>query len=110
VSARVRKAVWTLMGLVAAVALMALSAPAIAGAQTVNPNKQGGLDCNGERPIRQAARRTAECTDIRGFDNESNRNTWDGRFYDNGTYIGHDEPDMTFLSHQPGSGNDVTRT
>ena len=53
---------------------------------------------------------TAACTDIRGFNNESNQNTWDGRFYDNGEYIGDDEPDMTFLSHRPGSGNDVTWT
>jgi len=77
-------------------------------AQTVNPNRLGGLDCNGESQIQQAARRTAECTDIRGFDDKSNRNTWDGRFYDNGTYIGHHETDTTFLSHQPASGDDVT--
>jgi hypothetical protein len=48
------------------------------------------------------------CTDIRGFANESNANTWSGRFYDNGYYIGHDEPDMTFLSKAPGSGDNVT--
>ena len=46
------------------------------------------------------------CTDIRGFQH-SNRNTWDGRFYDNGNYIGHDEPDMTFLSSQSGTGDNV---
>jgi hypothetical protein len=50
------------------------------------------------------------CTDIRGFAGEDNFNTWGGRFYDNGVYIGHDEPDMTFLSSKPGSGNDVTWT
>ena len=38
------------------------------------------------------------CTDIRGFANVDNANNWDGRFFDNGHYIGHDEPDMTFLS------------
>jgi hypothetical protein len=48
------------------------------------------------------------CTDVRGFQGIKNQNTWDGRFYDNGHYIGHDEPDLTFLSSQPGSGNDVT--
>jgi hypothetical protein len=50
------------------------------------------------------------CTDIRGFANESNANTWNGRFYDNGHYIGHDEPDMTFYSSAPGSGDNVTWT
>ena len=34
----------------------------------------------------------------------SNNNTWDGRFYDNGHYIGHDEPDVTFLSNLAGLG------
>ena len=33
-----------------------------------------------------------------------------GKFYDNGHYIGHDEPDITFLSSQKGSGNNVTWT
>ena len=33
-----------------------------------------------------------------------------GKFYDNGTYIGHDEPDTTFQSSAPGSGNNVTWT
>ena len=37
-----------------------------------------------------------------------NSNTWGGKFYDNGQYIGHDEPDTTFLSNAPGSGNNVT--
>ena len=58
----------------------------------------------------QSVHMSAACTDIRGFNNEWNQNTWDGRFYDNNEYIGHDEPDMTFLSHQHGSGNDVTWT
>jgi hypothetical protein len=39
-----------------------------------------------------------------------NANTWDGRFYDNGVYIGHDEPMVTFLSSRAGSGNNVTWT
>jgi hypothetical protein len=33
-----------------------------------------------------------------------------GRFYENGKYIGHDEPSVRFISDQPGSGNDVTFT
>jgi hypothetical protein len=48
------------------------------------------------------------CTDIRGYANLDNANTWGGRFYDNGVYIGHDEPDMGFYSSRSGSGNNVT--
>ena len=39
-----------------------------------------------------------------------NSNTWGGKFYDNGHYIGHDEPDATFLSTAPGSGGNVNWT
>ncbi|WP_129545541.1 hypothetical protein [Arthrobacter dokdonensis] len=48
------------------------------------------------------------CTDIAGIAGVDNANTWGGRFYDNGYYIGHDEPDLTFLSSRPGTGNNVT--
>ncbi|MGH2888109.1 MAG: hypothetical protein ACRDNJ_00625, partial [Solirubrobacteraceae bacterium] len=65
---------------------------------------------NGHSTIQQSAKLTFACTDIRGFDNEWNANTWNGRFYDNGNYIGHDEPDISFLSSRTGSGNDVTYT
>jgi hypothetical protein len=68
---------------------------------------KGGLDCNGFSPV-QAPARTFTCTDVRGFAGVSNANTWGGRFYDNGHYIGHDEPDASFLSTTPGSGGDVT--
>ncbi len=78
-----------------------------AGAQTIT-NARGELDCNGNSPIQQPVRTSMNCTDIRGFTGVANANTWDGRFYDNGVYIGHDEPDVAFYSHQPGSGNDVT--
>ena len=98
VSVRVRKAVSPLLGLVAAMALVALASPAIAGAENVSSSNRGALDCNGDSPLQQAARPTMNCTDIRGFNTEWNANTWNGRFYDNGEYIGHDEPDTTFLS------------
>jgi hypothetical protein len=68
---------------------------------------RGALDCNGFSPIQQSLKPTGACTDIRGFAGD-NANLDDGRFYDNGHYIGHDEPDLTFLSNRPGSGNDVT--
>jgi hypothetical protein len=64
------------------------------------------LDCNGDSPI-QKMFRPMNCTDIRGFASVDNANTWGGKFYDNGQYIGHDEPDATFLSNAPGSGNNV---
>ncbi len=88
--------------------ILAVAAPG-AGAQTLS-NARGELDCNGNSPIQQSIRTTMNCTDIRGFANLDNNNTWGGRFYDNGVYIGHDEPDMIFYSQQPGSGNDVTWT
>jgi hypothetical protein len=68
----------------------------------------GELDCNGHSTAQQTVAKTMNCTDVRGIASVDNANTWGGRFYDNGHYIGHDEPDMTFLSSQSGSGNDVT--
>jgi len=97
------------MGVTAVVLALLAFGAAGAGAQTISSSK-GELDCNGDSPAQQSARMTMNCTDIRGFANENNPNTWDGRFYDNGTYIGHDEPDMSFFSNQPGSGSDVTWT
>ena len=67
---------------------------------------RGEFDCNGDSPV-EAPARGELCTDIRGFAHVDNANMWGGRFYDNGVYIGHDEPDMTFLSSKAGSGNNV---
>jgi hypothetical protein len=86
--------------------------PATAGVQgssSYTPAPRGELDCNGFSPVQSPIRGNL-CADIRGFLGISNSNTWGGRFYDNGHYIGHDEPDATFLSSHPGSGNDVTWT
>ncbi len=91
-------------------ATVVLLLPVGASAETISSSHYGELDCNGNSPIQQSVKLTMFCTDIRGFSGEHNANTWDGRFYDNGEYIGHDEPDMTFLSPQPGSGNNVTWT
>ena len=73
------------------------------------PAPSGELDCNGYSPVQKPVR-AGECTDIRGIQGVDNSNTWGGKFYDNGVYIGHDEPDTTFLSNAPGSGNDVNWT
>jgi hypothetical protein len=113
-----------IIGVLAIVAALALIAPTAASATkqkrhtakaalaraAAGTGRFGELDCNNDSPIQQAIRLTMACTDIRGFNNVDNANTWTGRFYDNGHYIGHDEPDMTFYSNQPGSGNDVTWT
>jgi hypothetical protein len=59
----------------------------------------GGLDCNGLSKIQKPLRPTDVCADPRGW--------WGGRFYDNGVYIGHDEPSIGFYSDTPHSGNDM---
>jgi hypothetical protein len=79
-------------------------------ARVLKPRKYGGLDCNGYSRIQKPTRRFAVCADVQGVKGAHNRNTWNGRFIDNGHYIGHDEPDLTVFSNRPGSGNDVTWT
>src|SRR6202007_1463524 len=49
-------------------------------------------------------KRSLACRDL------ANPTESDGRFEDNGHYIGHDEPNLNFTSSVPGSGNDVTWT
>jgi len=95
-----------LLGVVAAVAFTGSAAAGSARSERI----RGALDCNGYSPIQQSIKPTGVCADIRGFPGDHNANLDDGRFYDNGHYIGHDEPDLTFLSNRPGSGNDVTWT
>ncbi len=81
----------------AIVLTLALPAAAHAG---VAPNPVGQIDCNGFSPIQTEIRVTAACADPRGLEG--------GRFYDNGYYIGHDEPSVRFLSNAPGSSADIT--
>ncbi len=103
--------------LVAVLGLLALVGPASALAarhktkhhgHTFKIAKYGELDCNGYSVRQHSIKRTIPCADIRGIKGVTNDNTWHGRFFDNGHYIGHDEPDMTFLSSAPNSGDDVT--
>ncbi len=84
-------------------------AQAAAKVATIKPGSAGELDCNGYSKI-QRSLRNMTCTDIKGILGVDNKNTWGGKFYDNGHYIGHDEPDTTFLSSAPGSGDNVTWT
>jgi hypothetical protein len=98
---------------------IAAGLPSAAGAQTpatqanttasYTPAATGELDCNGFSPVQKPVRESL-CTDIRGINGVTNSNTWGGKFYDNGNYIGHDEPDATFLSSAPGSGDNVNWT
>ena len=92
----------------AAMSALVLQAVAPAVATTtdtsgVAPNAVGMLDCNGFSPIQRSVKLSMVCTDPRSL--------YDGkpsRFFDNGHYIGHDEPSIRFLSTVPGSGNNVT--
>ncbi len=77
---------------------------ATAAGASVQPNKIGELDCNGFSPIQKSVRPALACSDPRGS------TATGGRFYDNGWYVGHDEPDLRFLSGKPGSGDSVTWT
>jgi len=105
---RIRVAlVGLILGVVAAVAF---SGSAAAKTSSLMPAAKGGLDCNGWSPIQQSNRPFGQCTDVRGFQGVDNAFNQDGRFYDNGHYIGHDEPDLTYLSDTTGSGNNVTWT
>jgi hypothetical protein len=67
--------------------------------------KVGEDDCNGFSTVQKEIRPSL-CTDISG----AIKGAWGGKFYDNKHYIGHDEPDATFLSNAPGSGNNVNFT
>ncbi|HEX8982641.1 MAG TPA: hypothetical protein VF792_07725 [Ktedonobacterales bacterium] len=94
----------SIAALTLALAQVSTVAPATAaGSQGVAPNAVGMLDCNGLSPIQKPVKINGICTDP--------RSSYDGvpsRFYDNGSYIGHDEPSLRFLSTLPGSANDVT--
>jgi hypothetical protein len=73
----------------------------------IKPRAVGGLDCNGMSPVQHLAGAAKACTDIHGAYGINNKWTWGGRFYDNGRYIGHDEPFIRFLSSRSGSGNNM---
>jgi hypothetical protein len=61
---------------------------------------QGNLDCNGFSRVQQPLRQYIPCADF--FDTAEH-----SRGYDNGHYIGHDEPSIAFISTVRGSGNNV---
>lgn len=59
----------------------------------------GNLDCNGHSQIQKPLRPLDICTDF--------FSAYGDRGYDNGFYIGHDEPSVGFISTAPHSGNNV---
>ncbi len=63
---------------------------------------KGNLDCNGFSKIQQPLKTSNACTDPQGYDGTD--------LYDNGHYIGHDEPSTQFNSTVPGSGNNAQYT
>lgn len=82
----------------------AAPAPA-ATAGGVVPNATNMLDCNGHSTAYQSVKPTMKmlCTDPFFKDNGVPE-----RAYDNGHYIGHDEPTVKFISSAHGSGNHMT--
>ena len=112
---RARKRVWKLaipiaVGAVAAQLAVAGSASAtptmVLGHRTVGtvmPLKVNNLDCNGWSTKYTAAAPALRmhCTDPLGGRYNGQRH----RFFDNGHYVGHDEPSVKFISSRPGSGN-----
>ncbi|MDB6103542.1 MAG: hypothetical protein JWO52_3541 [Gammaproteobacteria bacterium] len=83
--------------LCAIVIVVSASAPAL-HAQALRP--VGNLDCNGYSAIQSPLKTRLWCSDF--FSSEYGQ-----RGYDNGHYIGHDEPSIGFISTAPHSGNSV---
>jgi hypothetical protein len=72
---------------------------------SVTPHSTNMLDCNGHSLVYKAVKADLGglCTDPRAL--------YDGkptRFLDNGSYVGHDEPSVKFISNEPGSANNIT--
>ncbi|HUY09909.1 MAG TPA: hypothetical protein VNH20_08865 [Candidatus Dormibacteraeota bacterium] len=74
----------------------------------VSPNPVNELDCNGFSSLYKSVK-----PDMGGLctDPLTPPGTWGSkasRFYDNGHYIGHDEPSVKFISSTPGSASNMT--
>jgi hypothetical protein len=98
---RSRTGRWALAWALIAAAVVAAGGGGVARAgAAVAPRSVGELDCNGQSKIQRPVRVSMLCADVVGYDGS--------KFTDNGSYIGHDEPSIRFLSSRTGSGNDVT--
>ena len=78
-----------------ALVLLIFSAPSTA--QSFKP--VGGLDCNGYSKVQKPLRPQDVCADF--------RSEYGQRGYDNGHYVGHDEPSAGFISTVSHSGNNL---
>jgi hypothetical protein len=89
-------------GLIAAPATGLAAAHPHAATYRYHDRSAGDLDCNGHSPIQRPLKVGGiMCAEV-------HRGTGHGRLYDNGYYVGHDEPTIQFYSNQPGSSTDVT--
>ncbi len=81
---------------------------------TVKPHKVNMLDCNGWSSKYTSANGGFKklCTDPRGakkgYSTSLRGYYTNGRFVDNGHYVGHDEPSVKFISSVANSGNTMT--
>jgi hypothetical protein len=78
-----------------ALVLLIFSSPSTA--QSFKP--VGGLDCNGYSKVQKPLRPQDVCADF--------RSEYGQRGYDNGHYVGHDEPSVGFISTVSHSGNNL---
>jgi hypothetical protein len=78
-----------------ALVLLIFSSPSTA--QSFKP--VGGLDCNGYSKVQKPLRPQDVCADF--------RSEYGQRGYDNGHYVGHDEPSAGFISTVSHSGNNL---
>jgi hypothetical protein len=81
----------------------ATAGAAVQAAHAVRPRSIGELDCNGLSSMQRPVKSAIPCIDPRASDS-------DGQFYDNGHYVGHDEPSTRFVSSRAGSGASTTFT
>src|SRR5438876_1873497 len=98
------KLILTLIAMLALAAIaspVAISAIGAHAAHSTAPSfpTTGSLDCNGYSSIQKPLRAHDICTDFKGYDG--------GRGFDNGHYVGHDEPTVQFVSNVGGSGNNT---
>jgi hypothetical protein len=92
----------------------------VTAARSVTPNKVSMMDCNGWSPKYKSVAGPdfrMHCVDPRGKRPGPGNTPWvvgaktyqsNGRFMDNGHYVGHDEPSVKFISSAANSGNTMT--
>src|SRR5438445_3226857 len=71
----------------------------------VQPNSSGEMDCNGWSPTYASVAPAMMMRCVDPLEKYGGQTT---RFYDNGHYVGHDEPSTKFISSSPQSGNTMT--